>query len=353
MQTTERGGSITCLLFLAVGFINISTALHSQGLPHELGDVPASGRLIDLGGYKLHLDCIGRGLPTVVLSAGAGDFSSDWSLVQSEIAKFTRVCSYDRGGTAWSDLGPKPRTTLQEAFDLDRLLKAGGERGPYLMAGHSIGGLVVRLFAEAHTADVVGIVLVDAYSEDEQVNVNGTLQRIRLNAQSREIPKPRSLLQSSDKLTPKEIADIQSFMKQFVGEPKIEAPFDKLPKDAQRLRLWGLGRLNYYSTDDDYLAEISAKLYSEDQTKPHSLGSMPLVVLTRTEYDYPPSQREALVREHKDQQARLVALSAKGHQVIVPNSGHHIQIDSPGQVVDTVRRLVSKSRESSKSKSNL
>src|SRR4051794_23397038 len=134
---------------------------------------PPLGHMFDLGGYKLHLNCTGAGQPTVVLSAGAGDFSTDWALVQTKVAAFTRVCSYDRSGAAWSDLGPKPRTLDQEAFDLYRLLAATGEQGPYIMVGHSLGGMVARIFTEQHAKVVAGVVLVDAYSEDSQLNVQG------------------------------------------------------------------------------------------------------------------------------------------------------------------------------------
>src|SRR5437764_7125417 len=121
---------------------------------------PPPGKLIDLGGYKLHLNCTGNGSPTVVLSAGAGDFSSDWALVQSKVAAFTRVCSYDRSGAAWSDLGPKPRTVYQEIFDLERLLRTAGERGPYVVVGQSIGGMVVRIFTEKYRSEIAAVVLV-------------------------------------------------------------------------------------------------------------------------------------------------------------------------------------------------
>ena len=130
------------------------------------------GRMVDLGGYRLHLDCTGRGEPTVILSAGAGAFSTDWALVQPKVAAFTRVCSYDRSGAAWSDLGPKPRTMDQEAFDLHRML--------------------ARIFAESNPKEVAGIVLVNAYSEDSQLFMNGKLVRVRLDAKERSIPAPRT-----------------------------------------------------------------------------------------------------------------------------------------------------------------
>lgn len=108
------------------------------------------GRLVDVGGYRLHLWSTGQGRPTVVLVPGASDYSFGWVLVQRELAKHTRVCAFDRGGEAWSALGPRPRDKSQEAFDLRRVLHAAGEPGPYVLVGQSMGGDVVRLFAQRY-----------------------------------------------------------------------------------------------------------------------------------------------------------------------------------------------------------
>src|SRR5260370_18740902 len=136
---------------------SIAVAASTQK-PEKTEAPPPIGRMVDLGGYRLHLNCLGKGKPTIVLSIGGGSFSTDWALVQSKVAAFTRVCSYDRSGAAWSDLGPKPRTMDQEAFDLHRLLLAAGERGPYVVVGQSVGGMVVRIFTEQNPRDVVGVV---------------------------------------------------------------------------------------------------------------------------------------------------------------------------------------------------
>ncbi|MES4792518.1 MAG: alpha/beta hydrolase, partial [Chloroflexota bacterium] len=105
------------------------------------------GRLVDLGGYRLHILTTGRGSPTVVLLNGMGDFSFVWSLVQPRVARFARVCSYDRAGDAWSDLGPTPRTMRQEVYELHLLLRNARLHPPYVMAGASYGGLLARLYA--------------------------------------------------------------------------------------------------------------------------------------------------------------------------------------------------------------
>src|SRR5437667_5108823 len=111
------------LLLAAISHLLFMQLLcYAQTASPPTAQPPAPGQLIDLGGYKMHLLCTGKGSPTVILSPGSGDFSFDWALVQPSIAKLTRVCSYDRAGEAWSDLGPVPRTQTQEAFDLRRAL---------------------------------------------------------------------------------------------------------------------------------------------------------------------------------------------------------------------------------------
>src|SRR6266478_8241280 len=119
----------------------------------EVRACPPPGKLIDVGGWRLHLNCMdntnGSG-PTVVMEIGAGGYSFDWGLVQPAVAGFARVCSYDRAGNAWSDFGPRPRTMKQIAYELHTALVNAGIKAPYVLVGQSIGGLYVRVFAEQY-----------------------------------------------------------------------------------------------------------------------------------------------------------------------------------------------------------
>lgn len=125
------------------------------------------GRLVDVGGRDLYLDCRGEGRPTVVLEAGMGDTAAGWTTVHDAIAATTRTCAYDRAGRGRSD--PRGRHTLADAAtDLRTLLSAAGERGPFVVVGHSLGGCYARVFAAAHRAEVVGLVSVDAFDPDLQ-----------------------------------------------------------------------------------------------------------------------------------------------------------------------------------------
>src|SRR5260370_13173632 len=146
--------------------IFVGAAWQYVGNRRDLRNYPPPGQLVDIGGHRLHLWCVGIGYPVVVMDAGLGGSSLDWSRVQPQVAKSTRVCSYDRAGMGWSDAGTRPRTGMRIAGELHALLRAANVPGPYGLLGHSSGGLHVRLFSSTYPEDVAGMVLVDAAHED-------------------------------------------------------------------------------------------------------------------------------------------------------------------------------------------
>ena len=123
---------------------------------------PMPGRLIDVGGHRLHLNCTGSGSPTVVLEPGGGEMSSNLGWITPAVARTTRVCVYDRAGRGWSEPADTPQDGLQIATDLHTLLQRGGVPGPYVLAGHSFGGLYVLTFAARYPDEVAGMVLIDS-----------------------------------------------------------------------------------------------------------------------------------------------------------------------------------------------
>ena len=143
---------------------------------------PASGRLVDVGGYRLHLDCTGTGSPTVVLLNGLGETSPEWARIQPQVARSTRVCAYDRAGQGWSDSSPHADDATTAATDLHELLAAAGETGPFVLAGHSSGGVHALTYTHLYPSQVAGVVLVDSASPN-QVEVvstfNGEYQVMR------------------------------------------------------------------------------------------------------------------------------------------------------------------------------
>src|SRR6476469_5307271 len=156
---------LICIGAISLGACSVFAA--TSAAPEPLG------KLVDLGGHRLHVNCTGKGSPTVVFENGLGDYSIDWALVQPQVSSFTRVCTYDRGGYAWSDPGPKPRTFSQLNLELRDALAKLGERGPFVLVGHSYGGPVVRNFALTYPRLVAGVVLVDSAFEGQRVGIGG------------------------------------------------------------------------------------------------------------------------------------------------------------------------------------
>jgi pimeloyl-ACP methyl ester carboxylesterase len=129
---------------------------------------PPPGEMVDVGGYSLHINCVGQGSPTVVLDAGSGGMSAQWVRVQREVSDTTRVCAYDRAGMGWSQIGPEPRDARQISSELHTLLSKAGIEGPFVLVGHSFGGMYMQTYAARYPDEVAGVGLVDSSTEPEQ-----------------------------------------------------------------------------------------------------------------------------------------------------------------------------------------
>jgi len=282
----------------------------------------APGRLIDIGGRSLHLNCVGDGSPTVVVENGGGAFSVDWALVQPEIAKTTRICTYDRAGYAWSDPGPLRDLPEQTIADFELLLRVGDVRPPYVLVGQSIGGILVRDYQRRLRDEVAGLVLVDPTHDESLAYI--------INGQ----PKPISLVTRSE---------LQDFMRELLAKPsappalptKLSSPFDRLPAALLPVRLWA-ERLYFADHDRNrtpYIGEGQRQefvaLRQQRLSARYPLGPLPLVVLTNGD---------------NKQKEELAALSQAGTLVVVKDSCHEIQLCSPSAVIDAIRRVVSDAR---------
>lgn len=156
-----KSGLIRVTIFLLILAI-VGVIYQTAGAEADRKNHPARGNLIDVGGFKMHIYCMGEGSPTVILETLSGGTSSYWGWVQPEVAKETRVCVYDRAGRGWSEADPQPISLERTAGNLHTLLTNAGIEGPYILVGHSLGGIYVRQFAAQYPDEVVGMVLVDA-----------------------------------------------------------------------------------------------------------------------------------------------------------------------------------------------
>ncbi len=247
---------------------------------NKLGSIPDQGILVDACGHKMYLNIHGNGKTPIILENGSGDFSFTWSHAQTEIAKFTKVVSYDRAGYGWSEPGPTPRTSRQICFELYTALHYAGVRGPYLLVGQSFGDFLVRAFARFYPKEVAGMVLVDVVQENQRIFMGGdTPKRIRELAKGRKVPA------------------IQKYFKpeSTVSEPRvkldstIEFPLDKLPKNIQKMQIWAQSRLIYRvaaSAEMDWPPEDVANLYDHKVEPSYILGNIPLIVFTHGKGGY-------------------------------------------------------------------
>lgn len=341
----------------AIAIILLLSAVTARA--QQRGDSPEfapPGKLVGIGGYRLHLNCAGRSGkgPAVVLIAGSGDFSFDWSLVQPGVSRFARVCSYDRAGLAWSDPGPTPRTMKQDAYELHTLLAVAGIKAPYVLVGHSIGGLIARVYGEQYPKEVAGMVLVDPTHEETTLLYQGKLVRVRESAKGISIPPVQTMRSSPPRPPAKEDLDQFKFNQKMFGAPKIEPPFDKLPASVQATRIYFLSQPPRAAAGPDFWAEELQAIYQARAKTPFQFGNIPLIVLIpKFEAGDPPTGISAdewkrVSEEKRQQKVELTNLSHNSKLVTSEKSGHHIQLDEPHVVTDAIQLVVDAARHRAK-----
>jgi pimeloyl-ACP methyl ester carboxylesterase len=283
---------------------------------------PPPGRLVDIGGRRLHLDCQGAGSPTVIFEAGASAFAIDWALVQPRLARVTRACSYDRARYGWSDPSPSAEMPANVVRDLHALLQAAGERPPFVMVGHSRGGVYVRIFQRRYPDDVAAMVLVDPSHED---NLFTMFEGKPVAIASLTAVQLQRTMPTGDVNVPTRPA-------------QTGPPFDRLPPELYRLRVALERRLIAGDASTPVPRAIVvdsiegdraalAELKSAGSNGVQSLRDLPLIVLTRGA-----GATDALRAVH----ASLARSSSNARHTIVPDAGHEIQLFQPAAVIDAV-----------------
>jgi pimeloyl-ACP methyl ester carboxylesterase len=331
--------SKAALSLLAISTVALSGYSSDSNIGQDSVPEPV-GAMVDLGGHRLHVNCSGHGSPAVIIENGFDEYSFDWILVQSQVAKFTRVCAYDRAGYAWSEPGPQPRTFAQINLELYDALAKLGEKGPFVLVGHSFGGPVVQNFALIYPKLVAGIVFVDAASEEQRYIMQKKAIRLRDGAMGKAIPEPRELMRESDQ--PKPLESLPP------AATTVDPPFDQLPPKIQKLHMWADSQRTMYDAEESertWSPEYFKHWYETPQAG--SLGSTPLIVLMRAEggygndLDVPAAQLE---NERKQAHAHLAALSTRGKLQVV-HSGHNMQVEAPATVSETIRNVVVAARK--------
>jgi pimeloyl-ACP methyl ester carboxylesterase len=251
-----------------------------------------------VGGHNLYIDCKGTGSPTVILESGLEGDVVTWKDVHPEAAKFTRVCRYDRAGLAHSDYGPVPRNAELTAQDLHTLLTKANVAPPYILVGHSFGGLLIRRYAFDFPDEVTGMIFVDSLHEnwwDEALTL---------------LPSPSST--DSARLN-----SFRFYLTDGWRDPSSNFEAMDIPAVVEQVRETG------------------------------DFGDISITVLTAEKFTVlnpglPAELETALANLFIEEQSRLAALSANGTQIIVPDTGHNMPRENPSVVVDAIREMVEK-----------
>jgi len=289
--------------------------------PQALGMPTLPGQTVDVGGRRMHILISGaanHGQPTVVLESELGGNCLDWSMVQPEIAKFARVCSYDRAGLGWSQPGAGTRDAKSVASELHTLLGKAGVQGPLVLVGHSIGGLFAREFADLFPQQVAGMVLIDPSHEDFPA---------KLKDQGWD---PQAMSRSFGVFAVLSRLGFLGLYRLIRGRDVLPAPFRRMSLQDQDAYLDLMGATAF----DTMAGEIGAFEASAAQVRSaRPLGDKPMAVLT-ARLDSAPSK--VLQELHAD----LAKTSSRGRHVVVENTSHFIMLDQPGAVVEAIQQVL-------------
>jgi pimeloyl-ACP methyl ester carboxylesterase len=285
------------------------------------------GRLVDVGGHRLHLHCMGEGTPAVVFECGAGSEGSDWMFVQPEVARHTRACAYDRAGMGWSDEGPRARTAESYASELRTLLERDEVPGPYVLVAHSLGGLYTLEFASRYPELVAGMVFVDAGYKAAYETLFGRRPEV-----AKRIRRQLRLVRVGSLLC--RLGVVRLLFARRLGR--------KLPEDVRRAQASHLQPRMIRALATEGRTTFGLTLAGARCVPP----DVPAAVLSHSEPAMRIRGEDPVEVEESWQQLQrdLAAMFTHGTYEVVDGSGHYIQHDRPDAVVAAILRVVEAAR---------
>lgn len=309
-------------VFGAVTAVLVAGALFEQiGAWRDTRSYPPTGKRVEIEqGRRIYIECRGAGSPTVLLEAGHQNWSPTWTAVLPRVASLTRVCSYDRAGLGWSD-APTGRRDVQAAnHDLDRALVESGEKGPYVLVGHSAGGMYQRMFAASHRPEVRGLVLVDSDAPSDDVDREAVAKA----------PDDR---RSSAILTSLVYSGVFRLGVQVFQLEVGPREARRYPDEAKVRMRASLGRMAR-AMNAEWSLYRSA--YAEVSNERHVLGDIPLVVIGALGYRADEKDRA----EWRARQESLAELSTRGRLLLLETEGHQVPLLQPQTVATAVEYAI-------------
>lgn len=319
-------GSLVALLVVIVA----GSVYEQIGERKDRQFLPQIGRSVNIGARSLNIFCSGEGRPAVIFDSGNNSPGYAWSNIQPEVAKLTRACWFDRAGYGWSDPGPFPTTSAASSRDLHELLHRAGIPAPYILVGHSLGGLNARVYNGMYPTDLAGAVLVDAAHEDEPRRAPPTM-----------LGRTVSRVWWHPIWIAGQVARRVGLLR--LMRPRVTLPADSAARTREEIvQALRLQPKTIATQFDPSLPES----YAEAE-RAGGFGNRPLIVLTRGRVSMPPNpsdvDRQLAAYEQVWQheiQPKLARLSTRGRQVIVAQSGHDIPDEAPDAVVAAVREVL-------------
>lgn len=296
---------------------------------------PPRGRLVDVGGYRLHLEVTGKGTPTIILDSSMG-VGLDWAAVQPDLAEHTKVVSYDRAGFGWSDPGPRPRRCSTMVRELRTALDRAGIDGPYILVGHVFGGMVMRLFASRYPEDVCAVVLADALHPDKAEHLPEAFHTYE-----------EDVLRSFNRLRLVAPFGVIRLVGTLGLSDELTKDLEMLPKDVRPAVEAAMYRAEHWRTA--YAEHVDWPKSADDIAQASDLGDLPLTVLTHRSSEWPPwlppdfprGQVDAAVEGWQAMQRKLVALSTNSRIKVEEDSDYQIPFKRPRVLVDSVLERLS------------
>jgi pimeloyl-ACP methyl ester carboxylesterase len=318
---------VVALAAAGAGYQYVATRLDERRYPPE-------GELFDVGGHRLHIVCQGNGLPAVILDAGLEDSWLAWTTIQPEVAKQTRVCSYDRAGMGYSDAGPAPRDSRNIVKDLYALLTNAHVPPPYVLVGHSFGGFNTRLYAYTHPSEVAALVLVDVANEDQ----------VRLGP-----PSYQAIMGERSKESCRQARRAPFGIERLRGVSAADSN-GAVPERRALLRTLGF-RSAWYRGICEEITALTTSSAQELRTSSRPL-TIPVYVVHGSSHMAEELEEGGVPRAEADSFAhlwlglhqRLMSMSPDAHFITADHSGHYIQFDQPELVLQAISDAIARVR---------